>query len=51
MIPHHRGAVLMSENALRYCVNQELVSILEDIITSQKKGIREMEQLLENGCC
>lgn len=48
MIPHHRGAVQMSENALRYPICPQLVSILEAIISSQKKGIREMEKLL---CC
>jgi len=47
MIPHHRGAVRMSENALRYCICPELVPILNDIITSQQKGIEEMEQLLK----
>lgn len=46
MIPHHRGAVQMSENALRYHICPELVPILDAIITSQKRGIREMEQLL-----
>lgn len=47
MIPHHRGAVRMSENALRYCICPELVPILNAIITSQQKGIEEMEQLLK----
>lgn len=46
MIPHHRGAVCMSENALAHPLCQELVPLLESIITSQKKGIREMQQLL-----
>lgn len=46
MIPHHQGAVAMSENALRYCICPELVPILNAIITSQEKGIREMEKLL-----
>lgn len=46
MIPHHRGAVRMSENALRYCICQELVPILNNIISSQEKGIEEMEKLL-----
>ena len=46
MIPHHKGAIRMSENALRFPICQELVPILESIITSQKKGVREMERLL-----
>lgn len=48
MIPHHEGAIRMSENALRYCVCRELVPILNDIITSQEKGVKEMEQLLSH---
>lgn len=51
MIPHHRGAVEMSQNALKYDICPELVPILEDIITSQKKGIQKMQQLLRcMGC-
>ncbi len=46
MIPHHQGAVRMSENALKYPICPELVPILRTIITSQEKGIREMESLL-----
>jgi len=46
MIPHHRGAVRMSENALRYCICPQLVPILNAIITSQLRGIEEMEELL-----
>lgn len=45
MIPHHQGAIRMSENALRFPVCPELVPILENIITTQKKGVREMERL------
>jgi len=51
MIPHHEGAVRMSENALCYSVCQELVPILQAIITSQKRGIRQMKELLRcMGC-
>lgn len=46
MIPHHQGAIYMSENVLRYDICPQLVPILEAIITSQKKGVREMERLL-----
>ncbi|WP_455716849.1 DUF305 domain-containing protein [Anaerosporobacter sp.] len=46
MIPHHKGAIRMSENALRYEICPELIPILEAIITSQKKGVQEMTQLL-----
>lgn len=51
MIPHHRGAVSMSENALEYCICPELLPILDSIITSQKQGIAEMQHLLKcSGC-
>ncbi|MCI8388685.1 MAG: DUF305 domain-containing protein [Clostridiales bacterium] len=46
MIPHHRGAIRMSENALKYRICPDLKPILQAIISSQAKGIREMEGLL-----
>lgn len=46
MIPHHRGAVLMSENALQYPICGQLRPILDAIISSQTRGIQEMEKLL-----
>lgn len=51
MIPHHKGAVRMSENALRYCICPQLVPILNEIITSQKEGIKEMQRLLSEQTC
>lgn len=46
MIPHHSGAVRMSQNALSCHICPELTPILHAIITSQEKGIRQMECLL-----
>lgn len=46
MIPHHRGAVEMSKNTLRYDICPELIPILDAIITSQERGICQMQQLL-----
>lgn len=46
MIPHHRGAVQMSQNALQYEICSDLCPILEAVISSQEKGIAQMEQLL-----
>ena len=46
MIPHHKGAILMSRNALKFCVCPELKPILESSIDSQEKGGQEMQQLL-----
>ena len=51
MIPHHRGAVRMSENALRYPLCPELVPLLNAIIASQKRGICEMQRLLRCETC
>lgn len=48
MIPHHQGAIYMSENALRYCVCPQLQPILENILVSQRQEVREMNRLL--GC-
>ena len=49
MIPHHRGAIEMSENVLQYEICPQLKPILHAIISSQRKGIREMERLLMQG--
>lgn len=50
MIPHHKGAVQMSENALSFSICPELKPILQAIITSQRAGIRQMEYLLKCIC-
>ncbi len=47
MIPHHMGAVEMSQNTLQYDICPELKPILEAIITSQQKGISQMRNLLQ----
>lgn len=47
MIPHHRGAIEMSKNALQYPICPGLIPILNAIITSQEKGVAQMEQLLK----
>lgn len=46
MIPHHEGAIRMSENLLRYAICPELVPILESIIQSQRRGVCDMQRLL-----
>ena len=46
MIPHHLGAVEMSELTLCYDIDPQLVPILESIIASQKRGIMQMQRLL-----
>lgn len=46
MIPHHLGAIRMSENALEHAICPALCPILEAIICSQKRGVRQMQNLL-----
>lgn len=50
MIPHHMGAVEMSCVTLKYPICSELVPILQAIITSQKRGIMQMQRLLRCMC-
>lgn len=50
MIPHHRGAIEMSKNTLKYNICSGLIPILEAIIASQQKGIDQMQQLLQAIC-
>lgn len=45
MIPHHLGAVRMSKNTLCFPICAELTPILDAIITSQEKGICQMQKL------
>lgn len=48
MIPHHEGAVRMSNNALQFNICPGLKPILNAIIISQSEGIRQMEHLLKH---
>ncbi len=51
MIPHHKGAIRMSRSALEYDICGELAPILEAIIASQEKGVRQMECLEKKLSC
>ncbi|GGH23286.1 DUF305 domain-containing protein [Paenibacillus segetis] len=52
MIPHHEGAVRMSNNVLHFNICPMLKPILYAIISSQCKGIKQMQQLLARlDCC
>lgn len=46
MIPHHEGAVRMSNNVLQFNICPELKPILYAIITTQCEGISQMKHLL-----
>lgn len=47
MIPHHKGAVLMSEHALRFRLCPDLIPMLDLVIISQKEEIRQLQLLLD----
>jgi len=48
MIPHHRGAVDMSEQYLTKAKDEKIKSIAQNIITSQKAEIEELKKLIAN---
>lgn len=45
MIPHHKAAVEMSKNILKYTTLMPLQCIAENIIKAQTKGIEEMSEM------
>lgn len=51
MIPHHKGAVEMSRNTLRFDICPQLKPILDAIISSQCRGIEEMKKLESSLSC
>lgn len=42
MVPHHKGAIQMSENLLNYTTSLKLQSIAQNIINTQNQSIRDM---------
>lgn len=52
MIPHHEGAIEMSQLTLSFDICPELKPILQAIIVSQEKGVMEMKRLMRClNCC
>lgn len=49
MIPHHKAAIEMSENILKYTKNQAIQNIADNIIKEQKKSIANM-RTVEKTC-
>lgn len=45
MLPHHEGAIRMSRLALRFSLCPGLIPILNDIISSQSRGIRRLREV------
>jgi uncharacterized protein (DUF305 family) len=44
MIPHHQGALVMSEEVLKKSKRPELIKLAKDIITAQTKEISQMQE-------
>ncbi len=44
MIPHHQGALVMSQEVLAKSKRPELIKLAQSIITEQKKEIAQMQQ-------
>ena len=47
MIPHHSMAILMSREMKKKTDNPELIKLLDNIIVTQVKEIKQMKQLLD----
>lgn len=47
MIPHHQGAVVVSEQILRTTKDSDIIKIARDIIKEQKREIATMQKLLK----
>lgn len=47
MIPHHQGAIYMSKETLDNKICPQLKPILENIISLQEQGIKQMSMLLQ----
>ena len=44
MIPHHEGALVMAEDALKKSKRPEIKALSQEIVTSQKQEIEQMKQ-------
>jgi uncharacterized protein (DUF305 family) len=47
MIPHHEGALVMAEDALKKSKRPEMKALSQEILTSQKQEIQQMKQWLK----
>lgn len=48
MIPHHEGAIAMCKNLLQYPTDPRLISVANEIINEQTKGIKELKEIRKN---
>lgn len=51
MIPHHRAAIEMSNNILKYTTDLEVEKIATQIIEEQTKSMEHMQKILPNCKC
>lgn len=51
MIPCHNGAIELCQNAMKYPICSGLRPIMSNIVSSQKKGIRQMKILMKGMGC
>ncbi len=47
MIPHHKGAILSAKELLKTTKNKDLITLANNIITSQEKEVAEFTALLK----
>ncbi len=47
MIPHHEGAIAMSENVLKYTQNKELQAIATNIVQTQSVQAKQLQALYD----
>jgi len=50
MIPHHKAAIYMCENLLKYTNYPPLQEIAHNIIETQTRGIEQMEEIAQTTC-
>jgi uncharacterized protein (DUF305 family) len=48
MIPHHEGAIAVSEQALAQAEHAEITELARAIVTTQRAEITEMQGYLDN---
>lgn len=48
MIPHHEGAIEMSNNLLQYYTDPRLVNMAKSIVKEQTEGVKQLESIRRN---
>ena len=50
MIPHHKGAIEMCKNLLKFRIDPRLSKVAQSIISEQSKGVSELNDVRKNLC-